>query len=598
MKDNFIKKIRTYLLLNKAKSAVGILILSTLTYWVYGKFTGTAGQTLYTTTKATRGTVVSSISGSGEVSASDQLDIKPKVSGDVIYIAFENGQTVSRGALLAQLDTVDAEKAVRDAEINLETAKLSLEKILKPAETLSLIQAENALRNAEQSKTRAEDDLILAYDDAFTSISNAFIDLPPVINGVQDILYKNTNNTSQDNISFYADLVKNYDNSVFIYKDSAALNYQLARSAYDKTFLRYKSTSRYADRQTIESLLNETTATARLISESVKSTSNLLSFVKDRLTERNNTLPSQLAGHQTTIDSYTTKTNATFTDLTTKINKIKNTKDTLENSVATIKEKTESLANLREGSDELDIRSARISVQQKEDALRDAKDALSKYYIRAPFDGIITKKGIKRGDSVGTGTIVGTLVTKQKLAVISLNEVDVSKINLGQKATITFDAIEGLTINGQVVEIDTIGTASQGVVTYNVKISFDTQDERVKAGMSMGASIITSVKTDVIVVPNSAIKSRGEDSYVEIFSKEMPRGSNGQGTPSEKKPYQQIVEIGATNDTESEIISGIKEGDNVVIRTVSPSASGTTQAPSIFGATGGSRTGNSVRTPR
>jgi HlyD family secretion protein len=598
MKETAVRKIKAYVVLHKVKSAFAVIAISTVSYWGYGKLTSTSGETLYTTTQAVKGTIISTISGSGQVSASDQIEVKPKASGDVTYIGFENGQLVSQGGLIAKLDTTDPEKAVRDAERNLETAKLSLEKILKPADNLSIIQAENALTNAIQSKTRAEDDLILAYDDAFTAISNAFIDLPPVINGIQDILYKNTNNTSQDNISFYTDLVKNYDATVFVYRDSAASNYQTARSAYDKNFLRYKSVSRYADRATIESLLTETTATARALTESVKSTSNLLSFVKDKLTERNNTVPVLLTTHQTSIDGYTTKTNSSLANLTSGINDIKNTKDTLQNSDSTIKEKTESLAKLKAGSDELDIRSARISISQREDALQDAKDNLAKYYVRAPFNGIITKISVKRGDPAGSGTAIATLITNQKNAVISLNEVDLARVKLGDKATILFDAIDSLTITGQVTEIDTIGTVSQGVVTYNVKVSFDTQDDRVKAGMSMSATIITDVKPDVIIVPNSAVRSTSEGlHYVEIFDQPMSKGSNNQGTPSSIAPFQQDVEVGTSNDTLTEIVSGIKIGDNVVIRTVAPTAGQTTQAPSIFGAVGGNRStgSNAVR---
>jgi HlyD family secretion protein len=598
MQENLPKKIKAYIVLHKVKSVFAVIILSAVGYWSYGKATSTSGETLYTTTEAVRGTIISSISGSGQVSASDQIEVKPKASGDVTYIGFENGQLVSQGGLIAKLDTTDPEKAVRDAERNLETAKLSLEKILKPADTLSIIQAENALTSAKQSKTRAEDDLILAYDDALTAISNAFIDLPPIINGIQDILYKNTNNTSQDNISFYTDLVKNYDATVFIYRDSAATNYQLARTAYDKNFLKYKSISRYADRATIESLLSETAVTARALTDSVKSSSNLLSFVKDKLTERNSAIPALLTTHQTSIDAYTTKTNASLADLTSSINEIKNTKDTLQNSDSTIKEKTESLAKLRAGSDELDVRSARISITQREDALQDAKDNLAKYYVRAPFNGIITKITVKKGDSAGSGTAIATLITNQKNAVISLNEVDLARIKLGDKATILFDAIDGLTITGQVTEIDTIGTVSQGVVTYNVEISFDTQDDRVKAGMSMSATIITDVKPDVIIVPNSAIRSTSDGQrYVEIFDQPMPKGSTNQGTPSSFAPFQQDVEVGISNDTITEIISGIKVGDDVVTRTVAPSSQTTTQAPSIFGAVGGNRNtgGNAVR---
>ena len=70
-----------------------------------------------------------------------------------------------------------------------------------------------------------------------------------------------------------------------------------------------------------------------------------------------------------------------------------------------------------------------------------------------------------------------------------MNEVDAAKISVGNKTTLTFDATEDLTLTGKVAQIDTIGTVEQGVVSYKVKIAFDTQDERIKPGMTANASI-------------------------------------------------------------------------------------------------------------
>jgi multidrug efflux pump subunit AcrA (membrane-fusion protein) len=169
-----------------------------------------------------------------------------------------------------------------------------------------------------------------------------------------------------------------------------------------------------------------------------------------------------------------------------------------------------------------------------------------------------------------------------QMAEISLNEVDVAKVAIGQKVTLTFDAIEGLSLTGVVSEIDTIGTVTQGVVTYNVKIAFDTQDERVKGGMSVNASIITNVKADTLVVPNSAVKTQGTGHYVEIFDPPIATTSGNQGTVSKVAPHKVQVEIGLANDTSTEITSGLKEGEQVVTKTTTTTAV-KTAAPSLIG---------------
>jgi len=79
-------------------------------------------NTTFTTEKVKKGELVSSLSGNGQVSTSDEIEMKFKTSGDVIYVGVTNGQTVKKGTLIAQLNTNEAKKAIRDAEINLESA--------------------------------------------------------------------------------------------------------------------------------------------------------------------------------------------------------------------------------------------------------------------------------------------------------------------------------------------------------------------------------------------------------------------------------------------------------------------------------------------
>ena len=182
---------------------------------------------------------------------------------------------------------------------------------------------------------------------------------------------------------------------------------------------------------------------------------------------------------------------------------------------------------------------------------------------------------MKKNDTLASGGVAAVLITKQRTADLSFNEIDVARIKMAQKVNLTFDAVQGLNITGKVADIDTIGTVTQGVVTYSVKITFDTQDERVKPGMSVSAAIITDVKTDVIIVPNSAVKSQGDAHYVEM------------GVSSTIPPRQQTVEVGISNDSSTEIVSGLKEGDQVVTRTVlAQAAKPAATAPSLFGSGG------------
>jgi HlyD family secretion protein len=247
-----------------------------------------------------------------------------------------------------------------------------------------------------------------------------------------------------------------------------------------------------------------------------------------------------------------------------------------------------SLSKLQTGSDPLDIQSQQLAVQQRVNALTDARETLADYTVRAQFDGVITSVSVHVGDVASSGAAIATLVTQQQVATISMNEVDVAKVAVGQKVNLTFDAVSDLSMTGSVAEIDAIGTVSQGVVTYNVKIGLDMQDERVKPGMSVSAVIVTNVHPDVLTVPNVAIKSQGTSYYVEIIDQPGSAISGSQGVTAITPPRQQSVEIGLANDTSTEIISGLSEDTQVVMRTISSNTTqvSATQAPSLFGATG------------
>lgn len=162
---------------------------------------------------------------------------------------------------------------------------------------------------------------------------------------------------------------------------------------------------------------------------------------------------------------------------------------------------------------------------------------------------------INLGDTVSSGASAITLITAQKIANLSLNEVNAAKIKVGQKAMITFDAIADLTVAGSVADVDMLGTVTQGVASYAVKIAFDSQNDQIKSGMMASASIVIDSKADVWQVPSSAVKSALDGTnYVQVLIDGVPQNKT--------------VAVGLTSDTMTEILSGISEGDEVVTQTI------------------------------
>ena len=595
-------KILKQIIQHKLIAGILLLFVAGGGYWSYTKIFSNDGAVRYATAQVQNGTLIVSISGSGQVSASNQVDVKPKASGEITAVYAKLGQEVGAGATLAAIDSRDAERAVRDAETALETAKLELDKILEPLDELTLLQAENSLDQAKKSKQKAEDNIVKAYEDGFNSVSSAFLDLPGIMAGLENTLFVKTIDPSQDNITWYVnqtDYQNEQRDKAIRYRDDVYTAYNKARIAYTANFDSYKAASRTSGEEIVDALISETYNTSQLIAEAVKATDNYIDFVQDALELRHLTIPSAVSTQQSNISSYTSKTNGIVVNLLSIQRSLKDSRDAIVDADTTIKERELSLAKTKEGPDDLDIRAKKITIQQREDALITAKQALADHYVRAPFAGVIAKVSAKKGDTASAGTAVATLVTKQKIAEVSLNEVDVAQVKAGQKVTLTFDAVPDLTITGQVAEVDAVGTVSQGVVTYTVKIGFDTQDDRVKTAMSVSAAIITEAKPNVLLVPNSAVKSQGGISYVESPNEDdlSVATANVSGAVFINPTRQQQVEVGLSNDEFTEIVGGLQQGDVVVTRTIQPTAQTTqTQQNSSLripglntGGTGGNR---------
>lgn len=568
-----------------------LLALVVAGYFGISGIRGNATETRYVLAAAARRTIISSVSGTGQVSASSQVSLKAKAAGDVVYIGVANGQEVRAGTLILQLDTRDAQKAVRDAEANLASARISHQKLIKPADTLARIQAENALAQANAG-------LAKAYDDGFNSVSNAFLNLPTVMAGLYDITAgTQTGRSGEDNLSAYAALIDIFDVHALALRDTARAAYDTARDAYEHTFEKYRAASRLSEKPVIEALVNDTYDTTKTIAEAVKAANDFLGVVKDRLTEHNRSFPNTLATHLASLSTYIGQTNAHLLALL-------DIKDIMTTAKYSIAERTESLAKLKAGAEALDITASLLAIRQRENALLDAREKLADYFVRAPFDGTVAAVSVKRTDSVGSGTAVGTFITKQKVAEISLNEVDISAVSLGQEAALSFDAIDRLVLRSKVIEIETVGTMSQGVVTYIVKIGFDSPDTRVKPGMSVTAVIETERKEGVLSVPTAAVKSQGRERFAEVVGGEAPRSEHDfratQGVLLLVPPIRRVVEIGIASDTHIEIVSGLQEGEIVVVRTIAGTsvAANRQQAPAIFGASGGGRSGGGGGTVR
>lgn len=523
-----IKKIpKKYLII----SGIFILVIS---IWYFFLRTP-ATETTYVYSKVKSGEISVEVTGTGQISASNEIALTSKVSGKIISIPVAVGSQVGVGTLLAQIDA-------RDAYVDLENARISYQKLIQSADSLTVLQTENAFKAAKENVVSAEAALYVAYDSGFSTLASAFIDIPTVLGGLKDV-FNQRGYISESNSRIAG-------GSSFDHRTQASNAYYSAKDSYDADFRLFQNISRQSSTTSIEKMISDTYKLAQLVSQALKDTKNTADYIENKLDGND----AEYIAVRSDLDSWTSTNNSHINALASAITKIQDAKTSLDSARRTAEEKKEALFDLENGPDELDLRSQTLALQQKENAYADA-------FIRAPFDGILAKLNVKLGDEVSNGTNIGTFITKQKIATISLNEIDAAKIKVGQKVSLTVDAIDGLTIEGTVSEIDLVGTVSQGVVTYGVKIALNTQDERVRSGMSISATVVTESKSNILVVPNAAIKN----------------GSVQMKDLSFKK-----IQTGISNDYLTEVVSGLKEGDDIVTKTVQGTKTTTPAAPSLF----------------
>jgi len=552
---------------HKKISAIAIIIILTAGYFYFNSANKKVSATIYTYGTVQRGMISQSVAGTGQVSASEEENIKSKVSGDVIEVSVTQGQQIKAGDVLVRLDSSDAQAAHDVAKANLENAQKSLQKSQQD-NSLSLSQAQDAVKTANDSFNTSEANLSKTYEQAFNTVVSTFADLPTVMSGLNDIINGSNSAVVQSSgtyLSYYLDTLNSYGSSTSGLLDLGS-TYTTAKNSYNSVLDEYKSASRYSSSDTIEKLVSDSYDACKKISNATKALIDLIRQYQDTVTKNGGTTQSFSTTHLNNLNTYINTVNGDLVSLFSTQQSITSAILSVDSAKTSIEQKEQSLETLQDLTNPMAFQSAQLAVTQKETTLSDATQTLSYYTIVAPFDGIVTSVDVKAGDSVAVNAAIATIITNQEIATISLNEIDVSGVSVGQKATLTFDAVSDLTLTGHVSEIDAVGTVSSGVVSYNVTIVFDTQDDRVKPGMSITAAIITNTKQDVLLVPNSAVKSNAAGNYILVPAQPvngLTTGSSANGQTTN----QQAVVVGLSDNDNTEIVSGLNEGDMVVIKT-------------------------------
>lgn len=462
---NFFQKIGAGIKHHKGWTTVIVIVICVGGYYWYRTAKTANAEPQYVVSPAHIGTLQQTVAGTGQVSASNQTDIESLVSGTIESINVKVGQKVTAGQLIATIDSTNA-------AISLQNAKLALAKLTEPAKETDLSNANNSVNKS--------------YNDAFDAASTAYLDLPAIMSGMKDLMYGQSGFLSDQQSSYLSSTARTY-------RDTAGTAYDAAVAQYANSLSEFKGVSRSSSYLDLDAILSGTYTTMKDVADAVTKAQNAITFIATYQPDYD---PKNEASAAASVNTWASQANS---DVSAIVN--------AENAIASAKN---ALTALQTGADPLDVQTAELNLQQ-------AQQTYDNYFIRAPYEGVIGRIPVNVYGQAGGSTVIATIVGQQKIASISLNEVDAAKVKAGQPVMITFDAIDSFNATGTVEQIDQVGTVTQGVVSYAVKILIDTEDSRIKPGMSVNTTIITNQEDNVLLVPNSAIKTQGKISYVQTF---------------------------------------------------------------------------------
>jgi len=211
-----------------------------------------------------------------------------------------------------------------------------------------------------------------------------------------------------------------------------------------------------------------------------------------------------------------------------------------------------------------DIARAKAQVAQMQASLDNAEEDLRNSTIVSPMDGLVLARDVEVGDAVSSILILGSQATNlMTLGDVSevyvkgkVDEADISKVYLGQKARIVVESLKDKKFEGKVTKISPLGVEKENVTTFEVRVSIQNPTGELKANMSANAEIILEEKHDILQIPEAAvIYDKDRHTFVE---------SPDPGSKTGRKKLS--VKLGISNGIKTEVAEGLKEGQQVILQ--------------------------------
>ncbi len=558
-----------------------------------------------------RDNIVVSVESTGKVVAKDGVSLGFSVTGDnlqVDEVYVKEGDQVVKGDKIASVKTdslnlslrtayssyqsaladynstmdgaTDDEKAgakdkITSAKMALDQAKASLLDV-KRSGADSIYNAQQAVTDAKKNLDENQDVLTSqnvkdAYDDLIDNIKSVNISLETILNSSDKIIGVDDKFI---NDSFESSLGAKDVSSL----SNAQGTYAAAKNELDKLnilALKLNSGSAYAD-------IDEAAVQAGATLSSFENHLYDMKVMLDATITATGLTQTQLDSFISSVTGSRTSVNTKITDLNNKRSAVLDAKDGLDDYVTAYDKAKRTLASTEETAahntdnaaanittkemalseaerdynslvaplTETELASARSKLTNSSINLEKARIDVSKAVLTSPIDGVVAQLNYASGDIIVDDTkTVATIINNDTLYIeVNVEEADVSKLSVGQKAYATFSSLDDLKLEGQVSFISLTSQTSNGIVTYLVRVIFSKGENQIREGMTAALSFVSSEIDDVLVVPVNAVRNVNSKPSVEL-------AATGVWTP---------VTTGFTDGKYVEVTSGLNEGDKIL----------------------------------
>ena len=468
-----------------------------------------------------RGAIVESVSLTGNTIPAQTVSLSFGSSGTISSVYTDLGKQVSKGQVLAELNTNDLVAQLHQAQANVEIQQAKLKGL--------------------ESGTRPED---VAASQA--ALDKAKQDLTNIYNGIND--------TSTDSYAKANDAVRTQLNQFFTNgdNDNPKLTYlttadgDIQHKAETARLSTTAALNKWQDQLT--SVGDSSTDLEALLQVEV----TYLATVRELINNLSKTLESAPSLSATTLATYKANVSTSLNEVNTATKNLNTISQNIASQKLTISQLQAQLDLKQAGSLPTDIAAQEAQVAQAQASVGSVLAKLENSKIVAPLSGTITQFDAKIGQTASAGVPLVSMMSGEGYEVdAGVSEIDVGKIIVGNKVSMTLDAFPSETFSGTVFYIAPAETNTAGVVNYKTKISFDKTDLRLKSGLTTNIDIQTKYKDGVLILPQYAVLQNDQGTFVETLENKVIK--------------QNSVTLGIQDQKGNvEIVSGVTEGEQVL----------------------------------